>query len=72
MSKAFIAIWLIILTIVALCIRVWGAGRYYYNEDELLIMGITQAESLKQLLQFYLYETHPPQFYDLMHYWIKI
>lgn len=69
MSKVFIAAWLTLLIIVAIYVRIHGVGDYSYSEDELLHMGMVQAGSLKQVLKFSIYETHPPLGNILRYYW---
>ncbi|HEU5047750.1 MAG TPA: glycosyltransferase family 39 protein [Rickettsiales bacterium] len=72
MSKVFIRTWLIILIIIAIFIRVHGVDQYAYGDDELLHTAIAGADSLKQVLQFSLYEAHPPLGNILRHYWQEI
>ena len=63
---------LIISCIIATYIRANGANYYHYSQDESMIFGIANAKSLLQVLQFSLYETHPPILYILLHYWLMI
>jgi len=69
MSKVFINIWLVVLIIIAVMIRIQGVGDYHYNEDEAMHLGIAQGNSLREVLQFSLYEAHPPLGHIIRHYW---
>ena len=72
LEKYFPHLWIIILALIAIYIRVNGANYYHYSEDESMHFGIASAKSLLQVLQFSLYETHPPILYILLHYWLMI
>ena len=72
LEKYFPHLWIIILALIAIYIRVNGANYYHYSEDESMHFGIASAKSLLQVLQFSLYETHPPILYILLHYWLII
>jgi len=63
---------LILLLIIATYLRINGTGDYYYSADELLHINIAKGENLQQVLQFSLFETHPPMLYIFLHYWLII
>ncbi len=71
-SKEFIWVWMIMLIIIATYLRIEGVNEYHYSEDELLHVGISGGKSLKQVLQFSLYEAHPPLGHIIRYYWMKI
>lgn len=71
-SKTFIWGWLTVLILLAIYVRVHGAGVYYYSEDEILHIWLAKAKSLKQLMVLSLYETHPPLGHLLRYYWLQI
>ena len=72
MSKTFITLWLVLLLIIALYIRVNGAGYYAYNADEFMHTNIASAHSLHELFDDALFETHPPLLYFCVHYWLQL
>ena len=72
LSNQFSAFLLIIISIIAIYIRINGANYYHYSEDEMMIYGIADARSLWQLIKFDFFEPHPPLFYILLHYWLMI
>jgi len=61
-----------LLIVIAIYIRVQGVGDYYYSEDESFHIRMAQGKDLKEVLQFSLYETHPPLGNIIRHYWLKI
>src|SRR5437879_3017025 len=72
LSAAFIWAWMTALVVIAAYIRVGGAGIYHYHVDELMHIKIAEGDTLKQVLQFSLFETHPPLGHILRHYWLKV
>ena len=71
-EKYFPQILLILLSLLAIYIRINGANYYHYSEDEAMIFGIANTKSIWQVVQFSLFETHPPLFYIILHYWLMI
>src|SRR5579871_3540023 len=72
MSKVFVYLWMIALILIAIAIRVQGVNGYYFSEDESLITYIARAGTLQDVLRFSLHEAHPPLFYVVLHYWLKL
>ena len=60
------------LIIISVYLRINGTGDYYYSADELLHINIAKGDNLLQVLQFSLFETHPPILYIFLHYWLMI
>src|SRR5438132_1646042 len=71
-SRLFTYVWLATLISLAIYVRIHGTGAYYYSEDEMLHIWLAKSKSLKQLLTFSLYETHPPLGHILRYYWLQI
>jgi 4-amino-4-deoxy-L-arabinose transferase-like glycosyltransferase len=63
---------LTLLILVAAYIRIHGTSIYYYHADELMHVKIAEGTTLKQVMQFSFYETHPPLGHIIRHYWQKI
>lgn len=68
--KPFVVSYLIILTLIAIYIRVHHAGSYHYSSDEVQHVEITIGQSLADVIRYSRYETHPPLGYILRHYWM--
>lgn len=68
-SRTITFFWLALLMAIGAYIRVHGADVYHYHADELMHIQIAKATSLKQLIQFSCFETHPPLGHILRHYW---
>jgi hypothetical protein len=71
-SKLFIAIWILLLMAMYIRVSINGAGNYYFSIDELFHINIAKGKTFKEVLQFSLYETHPPLGHIIRHYWIQI
>ncbi len=72
LSTRFIVLWIATLVVIFAYISVHGMGHYYYNPDELSDIAIAKGTTLKEVLQFSLYEAHPPLGQILRHYWMMI
>jgi hypothetical protein len=72
-SRIAVCFWLIFFVAAGLYIRMQEPFYSYpYNNDESILMGIVNASSFKELMHFALYDSHPPLFYILAHYWSAI
>ena len=63
---------LALLVCVAGYIRIHGVAGFAYSEDESMHIHIASGATLAQVLQYARYETHPPLFYILLHYWMQL
>jgi len=71
-SIAFTWVWFALLMLIATYVRVYGTEVYHYHVDELMHIDIAKANSFKEMLQFSLFETHPPLGHILRYYWLQI
>jgi len=71
-SRSFLWAWVIALIMVAIYLRIDGVGGYYYSEDEAMHVRLAQADSLKDLTHYSLYEEHPPLGHMLRYFWMKL
>ncbi len=72
LTKPFIGVWLLLLVGLSAYLSVHGVSDYYYSQDEISDIFIAKAHDLKQVLDFSLYESHPPVGQVMRHYWLMI
>ena len=63
---------LFLLLLVALYLRLDNVSQYYLSADESLHISMASGKNLAEVLQFSLYETHPPLGSILLHYWLLV
>ena len=63
---------LILLLVIATYLRINGTGEYYYSADEILHIDMAKGDNIWQVIQFSLFETHPPLGHFVLHYWLMI
>jgi len=71
-NSVFACAWFALLMLVAEYIRVYGSDVYHYHVDELMHMKIAEGATFRQMLQYSLFEAHPPLGHILRYGWIKI
>jgi hypothetical protein len=71
-TRLAVIFWLATLIIAGAYLRLRGIGDYYYSLDEMCYILMAKAKTIKQVIDFSRYETHP--FYPniLRHYWLQI
>ncbi len=72
LSAVTVCSWLILLIVAGAYIRIEVPLHYPYGNDEAMHIGMASGSSLSDVLRYSLYEVHPPLFYILLHYWMKI
>lgn len=68
-SRYFTFIWVTLLMLLASYVRIHGSDIYHFHVDELMHMKIAQGTTLKQVLDYSLFEAHPPLGHILRHFW---
>ena len=63
---------LMLLIIVFIYISVDGVGAYHFSADEMMHLGMARGESLLEVLQFSMFEPHPPLGNMLRYYWLQL
>lgn len=71
-SRSFVLLWLMLLTVVAVYIRVQGVGDYAYTGDEAVIHNMAGGRTATEVWQFSHYEAPSPLGNLLRHYWMQV
>lgn len=62
--------WLAILMIGGGYLRAHGNGTFTFGNDEFMHLNIAKGATLANVVRYSQFETHPPLFYILLHYWM--